>query len=171
MGHDERSAWDLAQWREYARQRDAAYLDAMTGWGQTVQELERHAALVERLLHDNQQQRRLLEAFQGVVTLLMSTTRGRDRPKKGVGRPAKSAEDDRMLAAAFASMKTEYMAANPGAEGGDNAVLTWYFERVFQQGGVRGSRARSKEFQAKLKTIRNRLGDYRNKLYRRNPEN
>ena len=46
----------------------------------------------------------------------------------------------------------------------DLDVLTWYFEKEFKRNGLRASRVRSKEFQGKLKTFRNRLGDVRNPI-------
>lgn len=176
MGHDERSTWDLARWREYARERDAAYLDAMKGWGGTMRELEQQASLVQSLLAEIKEQRRLLATFSDAVTLLSSelesrASKGVQKPRPRPGRPPKTAEDTKVLAEAVENIRAEYTAAHPGAEVGDNVVLTWHFERMFQQRGIRGSRARTREFQAKLKTLRNRLGDYRNKLYRRNPEN
>jgi hypothetical protein len=86
--------------------------------------------------------------------------------KRGIGRPKKNIDDSWMLEW-FPRARAEFIAANKYVEPTDNAVLTWHFERLFSDLGRRPSRARSRVFQGKLKTIRNRLSDARNSQVKR----
>ena len=82
--------------------------------------------------------------------------------KRKRGAPKKKTNDFAILKIFNSTLLPEFQAANSKKDPSDLDVLNWYFEKEFKRNGLRASRVRSKEFQGKLKTFRNRLGDVRN---------
>lgn len=84
-------------------------------------------------------------------------------PAKKRGRPNK-ADADNWLLAEFPRLRAEFVAANPYSNPTDRAVLTWCFGEMMARHGGRASKAKSKAFQSKIKTVLNRLGNVRNPI-------
>lgn len=161
----ERTDWGLTEWKAHALALESALDSAMDGWGHTVQELEQSGKTLATLAGDNEKQTQLLTA---ALSLAEQHQVQRDKAatqKRGRGRPRKVI-DDSWLLDEFSKMKAEFIAANGTKRPTDNAVLTWYFGEMFLRYGGRASKAKSPEFQAKLKRFRNRLGDARNPIRR-----
>ena len=83
--------------------------------------------------------------------------------KRKRGRPIKVTDDSWMLAW-FSETEAQFLATNKLKKPTDDAVLTWAFENIFLKHGLRASKARSPDFQKKLKRFKNRLGDARNPI-------
>lgn len=126
---------------------------------------------IDELLQLVASQRALLEstiasldaANQTIATLnslraLMPTAK---TEKRGRGRPRKI-DDDAWMIAAFSEWEADFKAANKYAKVTDSAVITWAFEQMFAKHNLPVSKVRSKGYQSKLKTLKNRLGDVRN---------
>lgn len=121
-------------------------------------------------------QRTLLEATtatlnaanQTIATLnsLMALIPPAKTEKRGKGRPTKSTEDLALVEIFNTTMLTEFIAANRHAKPTDSAVLTWYFTKEYARYGWSASRVRGKVFQGKLKTLKNRLGNARDRQYK-----
>ena len=121
-------------------------------------------------------QRALLEATtatlnaanQTIATLnsLMALIPPAKTEKRGRGRPTKNTEDLALVEIFNTTMLPEFIAANRHAKPTDSAVLTWYFTKEYARYGWSASRVRGKVFQSKLKTLKNRLGNARDRQYK-----
>ena len=99
-----------------------------------------------------------------IFNLLMALMPPAKTEKRGRGAPKKKTNDFELVEIFNSIMLPEFQAANSKKDPSDLDVLNWYFEKEFKRNGLRASRVRSKEFQGKLKTFRNRLGDVRNPI-------
>lgn len=131
---------------------------------QTIEKLLELVASQRALIESTTQ--RLSAANQTIATLhsliaLMPSTRTEKRVR---GRPAKRTDDSWLVETFNNTMLPEFVAANRNAKATDTAVLTWYFTKEYARYGWSASRVRGKVFQAKLKTLKNRLGDARHPI-------
>lgn len=128
---------------------------------QTIDELVQLVASQRALLestiaslNDANQTMARLKSLMALMPIAKTEKRGRGRPRK--------TDDDAWMIAAFAEWETGFKAANKYAKATDSDVLTWAFEQMFARHNLPVSKVRSKGFQSKLKTLKNRLGDVRN---------
>lgn len=118
-----------------------------------VSQRELLQSMTETIESQNQTIDALISAIP-LQTVLVPSKRRRGRPIK--------VTDDRWLVEAVSTMKSEFIAAKKFTKPTDTAVLNWYFEQEFAKFGIRAAKIHSKEFQGKLKRLKNRLGDARN---------
>lgn len=131
---------------------------------------------IEELLQLVASQRELLDATtaslyaanQTIATLnsLMALVPTAKTEKRGKGRPTKNMNDSWLVETFNNVMLPEFAAANKGKRPTDSAVLTWYFTKEYARYGWSASRVRDKVFQGKLKTLKNRIGNARNRQYK-----
>ena len=131
---------------------------------QTIEDLLKVVASQRSLLENYYES--LNTANQTIATLnsLMTLILTSKTEKRGRGRPAKSTTNDFWLEKFNSTMKPEFIAANKFAKTTDTEVLTWWFVKEFSPHGKSASWIRGKEFQGKLKSIRNMLSDARNPI-------
>ena len=103
-----------------------------------------------------------IAALNSLIALMPATK----TTKRGRGRPTKHTDDSSLVEIFNNIMLPEFIAANRNAKATDAAVLTWYFTKEYSRYGRSASRVRGKEFQGKLKTLKNRLGNARDRLYK-----
>lgn len=125
-------------------------------------ELDACAVTIRELRQENKELRALAALLNSHLMLALDALESKGaeaeaEAKRKVGRPEKRHDhliDQVQLA------RDAYAQANPTkGKVGDNVVLTWYFGNEFEKLGMRASRASTPAFQAKLKTLRNRLSD------------
>jgi hypothetical protein len=115
--------------------------------------------LMQSMIETIESQNQTIDALISVIPLLpvlVPSKRRRGRPKKVI--------DDRWLVEEVTTMKSEFIASNKFTKPTDTAVLNWYFEQVFAKYGIRAAKVYSEEFQGKLKSLKNRLGDARHPI-------
>lgn len=154
--------WSIDKWMAYALALKAAHDNALDGWGETVRELERHAALVTELRERNE----LLVKHVGLVNDLITMLPAKAHAKRRRGRPKKH---DGMNWANWYERQClpKFQEQNPGASCGMQRVLTWYFQQVLKEQGGNPYRAKTKEFAGKVKTLMNLISDQRHPSPRR----
>jgi len=130
---------------------------------QTIDELRKVIAAQRELLESTTAT--LNAAIQTIdsINAIMQLAPAPAPAKRNRGRPSK-VTDDSLLLDGFNSMKADFVAAHKLEKPTDSAVLNWYFEQAFAQYGRRISTVKSKQFQGKLKRLKNRLGDIRNPI-------
>ena len=133
---------------------------------QTIEELVQLVASQRALLESTTAS--LNAAVQTIATLnsLMALMPAAKTTKRGRGRPTKRTDDSWLVETFNNTMLPEFIAANKNAKSTDSAVLTWYFTKEYARYGWSASRVRGKVFQGKLKTLKNRLGDARDRQYK-----
>jgi hypothetical protein len=99
-----------------------------------------------------------LNALWALMPTAKTEKRSRGRPKKRI--------DSHVLLETFNNvMLPEFEAANRRINASDTAVLTWYFTKELAPYGWSANRVSGRDFQSKLKTLKNQLGDARNRQY------
>jgi hypothetical protein len=124
----------------------------------TIKSMNGEITALHLLLAEAMQTIAILKATRPLPPLIDSTA-----PKRKRGRP-RTVNDDSWMLEWFKETKTKFIAANKFKKPTDTAVITWSFEQSFLLHSIRISKARSPEFQAKLKRFKNRLGDVRNPI-------
>lgn len=157
------SDWEAREWRTLAHWLVQEKESALEGWGNAVVELEQAVANAAMLRESLDLQLRRSKLTSDILTFCLSNQRPVRPSIKVRGRQSKDIDPQLMLSA-FEGMLSEYVAANPFEKPSDPKVLTWWFEKQFASMGLRTTTVRTSKFQAKLKTLRNRLSDIRNPI-------
>lgn len=154
---------------------------ALDGWERALEEAAALESTCSDLQRQNEQlleklvatQERLISLFEERRTLSQESVGSPLDDQlphdKRRGRPRKLHRIDAQFLEWFEGERIAFSEANPGTRKSDAAVLTWSYKRQFLEWGLRPSRVDSKEFQGKLKSIRNQISDLRNPV-RKLPE-
>ena len=159
----DRTQWGKGEWQAHALAVESAYRSALDGWGVTVAELENHSSLLhqrDELINTLLESRIAdLSTFTAILNLMQDEL-SRDSGKRKRGRPGKQ-EQGTILLAFIERQKPAFNEAHPESRASDPAVISWYFENLYRNLGLRPQRVNSIVFKKKLKTMCNKISDAR----------
>lgn len=150
----DKEGWSLSDWKTFALAVRDAHQHALDGWGTTVAELEAHSKLVAELRESNAMLRNHIDLLHNALTMIPT----QPTIKRGRGRPKKHGEFN--LAEWYErECLPKFKERNQGRSPGVQKVLTWHFQQLFRELGLNPLKVTSKEYQQKLKTMRNVISD------------